>query len=328
MIQQSKPETINTSFLQNIFWNRDQRRLHTLWRLLAELLLILALVTCMNLISNSGGPVVLTTILRQLLYLGGGLLAFWLLARFFDRRSFADYGFHIDRDWWINLSFGLFLGAFLLSGIFVTELLAGWIKITGRVVSTGAVPFGAAFLINLLKYLAVGLSEELAFHGYLLKNLAEDLNGKRLGARGAIAAAIVLSSVIFGLAHLQNDNTTWMGILNLILIGFVFSLPFLLTGELALSIGLHITWNLFQGPVYGFAVSGAQPGYRWVSILQSGPKIWTGGAFGPEAGFICILWLLAGCALVAAWVSLRRKRLALHLPLADYSAKTDNYVVV
>jgi hypothetical protein len=46
-------------------------------------------------------------------------------------------------------------------------------------------------------------------------------------------------------------------------------------------IGIHWTWNYFEGYVLGTPVSGAaQPGLLLASI--HGPDLWTGGAFGPE----------------------------------------------
>ena len=70
-------------------------------------------------------------------------------------------------------------------------------------------------------------------------------------------------------------------------LGVLFSVAYVYTGELALPIGLHLTWNAVQGPVYGFPVSG------WPitegSILrttQHGPTWLTGGTFGPEAGLL------------------------------------------
>ena len=103
------------------------------------------------------------------------------------------------------------------------------------------------------------------------------------------------------------------------MIGCALALPYLLTGELGLSIGLHMTWNLFEGTVYGFSVSGIAPTTHLLSIQQNGPVLWTGGAFGPEAGLICILWTLFGCILMIWWVKWLRKQTGLYLPLATYT---------
>ncbi|WP_051979474.1 CPBP family intramembrane glutamic endopeptidase [Edaphobacter aggregans] len=173
--------------------------------------------------------------------------------------------------------------------------------------SSYQLPIGLAVLLSLLGWVADGVNEELVFRGYQLKNLAEGLMGKRLGARAALRLAVVMSSTFFGLAHLANNKATAFSTINIIVGGLLLSLPVLLTGELAISIGLHITWNLFEGTVYGFPVSGTLPKTRLLTIQQSGPELWTGGAFGPEGGLICTVWMLVVGALIGAWVRFRHR---------------------
>jgi len=69
------------------------------------------------------------------------------------------------------------------------------------------------------------------------------------------------------------------------------------TKQLWLSIGLHIGWNFFEGVVFGFPVSGLDI-YALTRIKVQGPEIWTGGAFGPEAGLIVLPSLLLGAGLI------------------------------
>ena len=96
-----------------------------------------------------------------------------------------------------------------------------------------------------------------------------------------------------------------MAIFNIVAAGLMLGLPYLLTGKLGLSIGLHIGWNLFQGNVFGFPVSGFEPsGATVFAIEQAGPPILTGGAFGPEGGLLGLLVIGAICGIILLRVRL------------------------
>ena len=79
------------------------------------------------------------------------------------------------------------------------------------------------------------------------------------------------------------------------------------TGELGLSMGLHLSWNFCQGNVWGFAVSGNDAGPRVFAIQQTGDPIVTGGDFGPEAGLVGIAAMVIGAGLIFAWGWFRRR---------------------
>jgi uncharacterized protein len=93
-----------------------------------------------------------------------------------------------------------------------------------------------------------------------------------------------------------------------------------LTGRLGLPIGIHITWNFFQGNVFGFPVSGnVFQAATFLAINQTGPRLWTGGAFGPEAGLIGLIAISLGSVLTVIWVQARYHRVRLYTPLAVYN---------
>jgi hypothetical protein len=75
---------------------------------------------------------------------------------------------------------------------------------------------------------------------------------------------------------------------------------------------LHLTWNLVQGNVYGFPVSGKTPfATTVIAIEQGGPDVWTGGAFGPEGGLLGILATVIGMFAILGWVRWRYGDLSL-----------------
>ncbi len=320
----------NQGLLSWLFWNAAERRVRALWRLLGFALLFVVGTLALGVLFGlaavllSGGQIDLSA--TPFLIAGAAasliscLLSVWVAGRFLDRRRLADFGLRLGRGWWRDLAFGMALGGLLMSGIFLAERAAGWVTVAGTFqTSASGRPFGLAILAPLFLYLCVGIYEELLARGYLLRNLAEGFDFPALGPRGALLLAWALSSALFGLAHAGNPNATLVSTLSLMLAGLFLGLGYLLTGELAISIGLHITWNFFQGNVFGFPVSGT--GVRqatFIAVEQGGPELWTGGAFGPEAGLIGILALLIGSLLIVLWVRSSRGRATLHAELASY----------
>jgi membrane protease YdiL (CAAX protease family) len=298
-----------------LFWNRDEGRLRAGFRLLIQFGLFLGMLGGLALLTSSLGPTDPGAFAAGSLYLVLGVALMWFVARFIDRRPVKDFGFHIDAGWWLDFAFGVFVGGLLMTGIFLIEYHAGWVNVTPAAGSLAAA--STMLLLSLLVYLSVAFNEEFTFRGYQLLNLAEGFVSRRLGPRGAILLAFLLSAGIFGLAHGTNESATVASTSGIVLGGVLLSLPYLCTGELALSIGVHFSWNFFQGTVYGFPVSGSVPKRRLLVSEQAGPDLWTGGAFGPEAGLLAVFAVMIGCLLVIGWLKIRRKTLDVRVRLAN-----------
>jgi uncharacterized protein len=251
--------------------------------------------------------------------LSAAVLTVWLAGRFLDRRPFSDFGFHLGAGWWLDLLFGMVLGALLMTTVFVVELGLGWVRVTGAFETYGTnAPFAVCMLLPIAAFLCIGFYEETLSRGYQLKNSAEGLNHPSLGPRGAVLLAWVLTSVFFAALHADNPNATPISTLNIVLAGLMLGLGYVLSGELAIPIGLHITWNFFQGTVYGFPVSGLEPfGATLLVTEQGGPDLWTGGAFGPEGGLLIPVIMLLGMSLIALWTRLRTGKVSLSTSVAE-----------
>jgi uncharacterized protein len=217
----------------------------------------------------------------------------FLARRWLDRRSLASLGLgrsHAARDF----LFGLTIAAAMLGLIYAAEAALGWLRFQGFGWRTGA---PQAWLMGMLGWLVVflmvGWYEELLSRGYWLVNLSDGLN--RL-------LAALLTSAAFALLHRTNPNASWISTAGLFCAGLWFAFAALRSGNLWLPIGAHIAWNICEGMVFGFPVSGLDTPR---AILQSptGPVLWTGGAFGPEAGLIVLPALLLGA--LAVWLYTR-----------------------
>lgn len=312
--------------LLKIIWNTRDHRPRAFIRISLQLLLMtllsgiagLPLFLLFNLSPLFSSSSLLLTA-SSLSSLFGIVVSVWLAGRILDQRKFFDYGFHLNASWWRDFWFGILLGAFLMAAIFLVELSAGWIEIQGNLTSQDEqFAFPTGLVLALLLFISVGFQEELLFRGYQLRNIAEGLDHPLFGKTCPLLFAWVLTSILFGLLHLGNPNASLVSTLNITLAGLFLGLGFIFTGELAIPIGLHISWNFFQGIIFGFPVSGLAPTVSAFHITQAGPDLWTGGAFGPEAGLISILAMLVGSICTLAWIHRFRGKMTLETSLAEY----------
>ena len=140
-------------------------------------------------------------------------------------------------------------------------------------------------------FVFVGFGEEIAFRGYAMGTLRQTEKDWLM---------VLLPAMLFGIAHSTNANFSLMGCGNIILAGILLGLLALKSGQLWLGIGFHISWNFFQGCVFGFGVSGISTPSVAVTEL-TGSSLLNGGAFGPEGSIVATVVLLAAIAATLWW---------------------------
>ncbi|MFC7097243.1 CPBP family intramembrane glutamic endopeptidase [Halobaculum marinum] len=279
-------------------WNAAERRLRAPLRLAVAVVVVgIALVGTSALLFGVGLPAPFPTVLPMLAVAGATLVA----ARYVDRRRLTDLGLRREPGWLADLGAGLALGVLLQTLIAVVGVAAGWFRVADTLVGTAG-----GFVSVLLVFLVVGFYEELLSRGLLLVNAAEGL--RFAGQRVAVAGALGVSAVVFGLLHASNPGSSTASTVGITLAGAFLGVGFVLTGRLSFPVGVHISWNAAQGLGYGFAVSGLPIEAAVVDLEPTGPALVTGGAFGPEAGLLGMAAVLVGTVATVAWARVRGDR--------------------
>ena len=271
----------------NIFYNHRERRVRSGWRLTFQFILMEEIVFLGYMIL----PGLTSTIVGTTLVTGlAMILSVWLCTLYLDKRSILDLGLRVRGVWFLEYILGLLASAVAILFIFITEWSFGWLRVENYAWNLSQ---NNHFIWYLLGYLVlmmfVGFYEELMFRGYQLTNLLEGMTTERNDKRGAVIGAILISSALFGAAHMSNPHATWLSAFNIMSAGVMLAIPFFVTGRLGLSIGLHAGWNFVEGSILGFPVSGLTYDHTMVNITQHGPPAWTGGSFGPEGGMLGII---------------------------------------
>lgn len=192
------------------------------------------------------------------------------------RKSFSQIGLTNFKDNYFNLIHGLIIGFASITLCLILISLFGDVSISISDTFTFK-----ELIIYLLLYILVGFSEEILVRGYMISTFA-------LNRKLSKITILIITSLIFAALHLSNPSITLLNFINLFLAGSSFAYMYFCTGSLWMSIGTHITWNYFQGVIYGFNVSGfSDPSI--LSITEPVKNIVNGGDFGMEGSIICTI---------------------------------------
>lgn len=219
---------------------------------------------------------------KLLVYELGGLffeiLAVWLYPRMLGKNiSLKSLGL----DWRKrskDFLIGSIVGVLLISLGFIILKIMGYVQVV-------KLEFNPIIFVSyIFFFLAVAISEELMARGYVLSTLMEGMNKY---------VALSTSAFIFAGLHLMNNHIGFIPLVNLTLAGYLLGIYFVFQKNLMFPIGLHFTWNFFQGSVFGFEVSGHDI-QGIVSQNVQGDILWTGGAFGFEGSIISLPIVILG----------------------------------
>lgn len=217
------------------------------------------------------------------------LFAFSSLLVFFrvkviEKRKISSIGF--AKDSWIKKYLIGFLIGIIMMGIIVLILYGfGYITIDKNPIQPVGLSTLPVILIFLVGWIIQGGTEEILTRGWLMNVL---------GARYNITLGLIVSSLLFSFMHLLNPNVNYIAVINIALVGLFYGLCVIKTNDLWAVCGMHSAWNFAQGNLFGFEVSGNNvPFGSLMDFKLIGSDFVTGGVFGPEAGIVSTIILVA-----------------------------------
>ncbi|MEU2898759.1 CPBP family intramembrane glutamic endopeptidase [Streptomyces sp. NPDC001273] len=196
---------------------------------------------------------------------------YWLVMHRVARRSTPEIA-RLGAGREVLLGGGIGLGFILVSALLITAF-------GGYSFSWAGDGFMSVVWTAVAVQIGAAVTEELLFRGLALQAL-EKLWGSR--------AAIVITSLFFGVAHLGAPGANaWSGVAIALEAGVLLGAAFLWRRNIWFVVGLHFAWNLTQ-QLLGIPVSGHAPeGLFTVDV--NGSAFLSGGDFGLEASIMPVL---------------------------------------
>lgn len=230
------------------------------------------------------------------------IASYYLIVRVFEKRPAGTMGLPFGtpsdrKKALLSYGSGLGIGLLMMTAVFLLLTLTGQSHVDRIGLETSSV---SLFVIYILMWLPQGASEEIMTRGYMLP---------RLSARFGRAAAVVITSLYFGLLHSFNNGFSLPALINLTLFAVFAAFLSLYTESIWTVCAVHSVWNFAQGNLFGFEVSGTSTSASLflTKSANGASDLLTGGSFGPEGGLFVTAVLLAG---IGVLVLLSRRKAA------------------
>jgi len=235
--------------------------------------------------TGTGGDI----LINCLVALFPALLLGWLWGKLLEGLPFRALGVSFTNGWFRNLVLGGIIGGATLSLAVLIAFAFGGLRFAPNNVES--VALGKSLAIALVVFAAGAAWEEALFRGYLLQTFTRS---------GLAWFGIALTSLTFGMIHLQNPNADVISTINTILAGVWFGIAYLKTRDLWFVWGLHLMWNWMQGAFFGIEVSGITDlvSVPLLKEIDSGPTWLTGSTYGVEGGIVTTIAILVSMVVI------------------------------
>jgi len=266
------------------FFFADERTLRAPWRIIAFIVVSLAMYLLAAALAGTAESFAGMFGLRLIVYTAVSALAlvgatyvcvYWIDGRTWDYVRLGRSAAQPSR-----LAAGTLMGALAIGVPSVVLLMTHELRIApGPDGSWWDTALRAALLL-----IPAALTEELLMRGYVFAVLRETIGWRW---------ALIGTSIVFGLLHVQNPGADAEAIVLVIIAGFFLGAIVLVTESLYAAWAAHFAWNWVMAGALHTAVSGlglATPNYR---VVDAGPDWLTGGAWGPEGGVAAGLGMFA-----------------------------------
>ncbi len=219
------------------------------------------------------------------------IIIVYIFRKFIDKESIKSIGLSL-RNRTTDIATGFIIALSIIGGGSLILYVLGYIDFSN-------IEFNFQTLaLSFVLFILVSLTEEILMRGYILNNLLTSMN-KYL--------ALIISAAIFALLHSLNFNLSIIGIINLLLAGILLGSTYIFTKNLWFPISLHLFWNYFQGPIFGYSVSG-QKIESLLTIKTIGKETINGGEFGFEGSILCTIITIVAILLIIRYYNKKNYR--------------------